>query len=104
MTLHLAQHLDAVHLGHLQVQQDDDGLALGSVGELAAPMQVVEGLGTVADGDDLVGQVVLGQGVERQFYVAGTVVRQQDSFQWGIHGGLSFQLTGSVGDDGFKVK
>ncbi len=69
VALDLAQHLQPVHLGHFQVEQDDRRILVGPPGKLTAPIEVVQRQGAVANGDDLVDDLELREGGERQLGV-----------------------------------
>src|SRR5262249_9166663 len=77
--LDLTQHFEPVHFRHLQVEQHDSRVAGLPAGEAAAPAQVLERLLAVARDDDLVGQVVLGEGRQRQLDVFRVVLDEQDA-------------------------
>ena len=81
VALDLTQHLQPVHLGQLQVEEHQRGLIVGPLGELAAPIQVVQRLGAVSDVHDFVGELVRCERVENQFRVARAVLDEQNAFQ-----------------------
>ena len=78
---HLAQHFEAVHFRHFQVQQHDHRQAVGVAGELAAVIKIIERLGAVAGDHDFIGEIVFFQRGQGQFHVAFAVFGQQDAFQ-----------------------
>ena len=79
--LDLLQHFQAVDLGQLQVQQHHGRVAGHAVLVLAATVQVVQRLGAVASHDDVVGQLALGEGRQRQLEIFQIVFDQQDGPQ-----------------------
>ncbi len=73
------QDTQAVKFGKLEVQQDHGGHAGGvASGVLAVAEQEFNGLDTVADHDDVMGQAVLAQTEQRQLLVVGIVFYQQN--------------------------
>ena len=72
------QHLEAVDLRHLDVEQDHDRVAARARSKCAPAVQVVQRLRAVAHDHDLVGEVVLVQRRQRELDVAQVVFHEQD--------------------------
>src|SRR5450759_5320913 len=75
---YLAQHLDAVHTWHLDVQQDDGRVSVVAIGVCARAMKVVECFDAVFHVDDRIAEVCLTQSVHRHFGVGKVVLDEQD--------------------------
>jgi hypothetical protein len=87
---HVAEYFEAVHFGHFEVEQDDDGMAVGVAVEVSAGVEVIQGFGSIASDDDFVGEVFGFKGGEGELDILSGVFRQEDAFEWGHgSGGLS---------------
>jgi hypothetical protein len=82
----MAEHFQPIHLGQLQVQQDQARRIFeAAIVVLAPAKQVVERFFTVVRDGDPIGQVVRAKRVDGQFLVGWTVLHQQYfDFVW-IH-------------------
>jgi hypothetical protein len=91
----LAQHLEAVDLRQLEIEQHHlRERRRGRRGVLAARQQVIQRLDPIARDDRLVEDVGLLQGEERQLLVHGVVLDEQDDL--GLHdddGGATWRLS-----------
>src|SRR5688572_10775274 len=70
----LAQNFDAIELGNLDVEKNNDGRVAAPLGVGAAAEDIIERFGAVAHDIDLVGEVILGKGLERHLDVIFAVL------------------------------
>ena len=85
VVLHRLQDLEAVHLGHLQIQQNQPRGAGQSVLKRAPLVQVVQRLGAIAHDDDVVGEPVFAERRQRQFGIVRVVLGQKNRADGGHH-------------------
>ncbi len=74
--LDLGQHLQAIDLGQLQIQQHHRRIAGQAVFVLAAAVQVVQRFGAIASHHDVVGQLALGECGQGQLDIFQVVLDQ----------------------------
>jgi hypothetical protein len=78
VALDLPRNFNPVYLRHLEIQKDDYRMAVGTPREHAPAEDIVDGLLTVAHHNDIIGEVVLAQPLECDFYIARIVFGQKD--------------------------
>jgi hypothetical protein len=72
-----AEDFDAVELGELHIEEDDDGRFLFAFGMSAAEEKVIERLGAVVNDIDLVGEMIFGERFEGHLDVVLAVFDEQ---------------------------
>jgi len=101
---HLAEHLAAVDLRHLEVEQDDGRLRAGAPGVRAAPEQEVERLLAIVRHVDLVEEIRLLEGGEDELDVVRIVFGEEDGAEvlHGRKGEIKMQNAETAGSDIFS--
>ncbi len=94
--LQRAEHIEAVDLRHLEIQQQDRWIAFGPIRILVPAIQIVERLRAVAHDDHFVRQVDFAECRERQLDVVRIVFREYDPFQFSHHADILIEGPASL--------